>query len=342
MPTWPSPGDYGYTDVLVSSNVSTSGIFTNIRDFKIASGVTVTVTAYDGSALGGNGLAVNGTGLLQIQAAIIQIDGTINANDSGFEGGMGGSGGAGGAGHAGSNGNNGGGPFSGAGGTGGARNNHVGTVGGNGGYNVAGGNTDSDTDDSLKYGSGGGGAGGGGGGVAAPDGDDALGGYGGGGAGGGGAGYSGGGAVRLMAEKIILNGTIESNPTEAGMGSNAFHATAGAGGVWGTSTSNLGGSGAGPSAGGADGIFTSGAHGGNGGDASGGGVVLEFSVQKAGIVAGNRVQLGASSAVTNINNTLLAPIGGTVKIITPSQTLSGTISSGRTFQKATQFGVVIS
>ena len=240
MPTWPTPGDYGNTDV-VAANATVTGVFTGIRKFTVPAGVTLTVSPYDGST----------GGFVDIYAReiVVAAGSVINASGSGYGGGGGAGGGAYinypqssgyfGFGYGGgSNGVNGTGSFSpshpnvyaGAGGRGGGIYGGVGGAGSImqtnpsalytkayagaiGGYGSTGINGDSSTDVNVLMGSGGGGGGGG-----ASIGDDSD--FINGGPSGGGAGCCGGGIIRFFAAKITISGALLSQERTSGNGGN--------------------------------------------------------------------------------------------------------------------------
>ncbi len=224
-------------DVTISANENRAGLDHNVRIFKVNSGITVTVPT-----------EVNEK-FLAIDALEVEIAGTINGDYAGYTGGTGSTGGAGGsvtacshgdpsAGSASGNGNAGTGPAAGAGGStggtggtdpGGAGATQIsggdGVTGGNGadgGYDSAGANGDTSTDDHLRIGSSGGGGkgggGGGGGGTYQPmkDGSTTYYNLGGSGGGGGEGGGNGGGIVWIVATNLRLNGTIRTRSATGG------------------------------------------------------------------------------------------------------------------------------
>lgn len=232
--------DHNGADFIIPADAPLSGTHYNVGLFKVESGVTVSVSPYDGSS--------SETGMLTVYAESVEIAGVIDAEGAGYGGGGGGGGGAGGSFITGPNGNTGSGGgevqggasgangnyawgtnniHGGAGGDGGSGGGSGGGAGGTGGGAGTGGSaadngeiggTGAAGDDALYnnnlntpsgtvvMGSGGGGAGGGGGGgglnveVASC--------WGGGGAGGG-AGGSGGGAVVLYSfGSLSISGEI--------------------------------------------------------------------------------------------------------------------------------------
>jgi len=251
-----SGGDHSGKDWIIGEDVEVGGNHTNIDNFKINAGVTVTVKGYDGST----------HGTFEVHAADIDIEGTLTASEKGYGGG--GAGGAGGGGRyrygqhgdgggggdgiaGGGDGENGGpgrripdediGGDGGDGGVGGggtgagikgpngvgARGNvgvnHVpataGGAGGNGGYGtVPNDNNDVTVNESLLRGKGGGAGGGGGGGDAEIVYPAAASGAGG---GGGGAGGYGAGWIKLYATASIdIPGNLMAKGNSGGNGGN--------------------------------------------------------------------------------------------------------------------------
>lgn len=398
MPTFPTPGDYGYSDVTVAVSGSAGGIFTNIRNFIVNAGVTISVLPYDGSALTG-GLATNGSGSLQVQATDIHIIGTIDASSAGFGGGGGGGGGGGasdiqgpfpftqalhGGGGTGSrsapngadgmDGNDPGsnvwdGGSGGTGGTGGGLAGGPGSFGGagstnganqaarfavpakSGGYNALDGsnqgtNTDLTTDSSILMGSGGGGGGGNGG--SSPDSIVSPTTTGTGGSGGGQGGF-GGGAIKLTANRIRITGSLISagdlKGGDHGVGAVAFTAsTAGGGGGGGGATPGTGGDGYNGGASGGSGFAppgsSSGAGAGDGGIGAGGGVLLATTRKFIQFTSGPRVEV--TGTISSVGGSGLTYNGGSIKIIAPTYTVSGTIQAGRDYRVSRPEGFVFS
>ena len=208
------------------------GTHTGIRTFTINPGVTVYVSS----------VSSGGTGWVDITAQTILINGSLDGNHRGYEGGGGGGGGGGGrfctGGYggggpggpssggssggnpggnspvngqisaAGGHGGGGGGPAGGFAGGGAGLSGGPGNPGGHaghGGYAVQGGQGDTTTDTSIRLGSGGGGAGGGSGGACGNNCCQESGG----GGGGGGAGNPGGAAIGLQGTgSVIINGSV--------------------------------------------------------------------------------------------------------------------------------------
>ena len=273
LPAWAAytcldGGDHGGADWIPATDCvggEVAGIHTNIKDFSVLTGQTVTVKAYDGVSYGS----------FDVYARTVNVVGTITADGKGFLGGSAGSsgssgaggvptaacGGAGGAGTnggAGTDGGSGQGSFGGAsggagaagstGGTGGSAGTclivgggggvgggagGVGGNGGTGGYAASGTNGDASTDEAVNKGSGGGGGGGGGGGKGGGAGGAANSGGGAGGAGGTGAagttGGIGGGSIRLFATSTLaVSGTIRADGTVASSASSGGTGTTGA------------------------------------------------------------------------------------------------------------------
>ena len=218
-------GDHGGTDWIIDHNTEIAGNHHNIDLFKIASGVTVTVKAYDGTSYG----------WVEIHAKNVIIEGTISANGAGYTGGTGGAGNTdsckifwGNAGTDGAGSGNGkGGPVNssvyGEGGTGGGGSGY-GSSGGAGGFNGGAGGPSYDST-GVEMGSGGGG---GSSGSATYDGGYV--GY----AGSGGAGGRGGGRVVLVGENsVLITGLVSASGLSGGNGANAsgsYYAGGGGGG----------------------------------------------------------------------------------------------------------------
>ncbi len=72
--TYLDGGDHGGQDWIITSNTTIAGNHYNIRLFKIAAGVTVTVAAYDGTNYG----------WVEIHAENIVIEGTLSASGAGY------------------------------------------------------------------------------------------------------------------------------------------------------------------------------------------------------------------------------------------------------------------
>lgn len=89
--TWPTPGDYGFTDVVLNSGTfNVAGTYLNIRRFEIKSGVVINVKPWDGADVDNNNIPTSDTGHLSIFARDIVIRGTIDASGAGYGAGGGG------------------------------------------------------------------------------------------------------------------------------------------------------------------------------------------------------------------------------------------------------------
>jgi len=259
-------GDHGGEDWIIAFDTKIAGIHTNIRTFKVNTGIIVTVKAYDGSS----------HGTFEVHAVDVDVDGIIttkNSPGSGHGGGGGGgggggshymygqhgSGGNGGAGiagsedgknggsglherggHGGAGGNGGGGAgagIKGAGGTGAygdvETSTHVpataGGAGSNGGYGTTpNDNNDTSVDESLLRGKGGGGGGGGGAGDGEVRSDLGYATSSGAGGGAGGAGGRGSGWIKLYATTSIdISGSVAPKGNGGGNGGNGGNAQSG-------------------------------------------------------------------------------------------------------------------
>ena len=83
---WP-PTDHGGSDVVSADGDIIWGLHTGIGTFRITSGSALSVRPYDGQD--------NATGMLEVYAQRIEIDGVLDATGAGFTGGGGGGGGGG-------------------------------------------------------------------------------------------------------------------------------------------------------------------------------------------------------------------------------------------------------
>lgn len=340
------PQDHGGANLTLLNNDTIWGIHTNIGTFTVSSGAIVKISPY-------NGVSSTGTGIAEIHANSIIINGILDASGSGYTGGGGGGGGGGAffsnaaggapgladypgfsgysganagesAGGNGGNGSRGDGSFSGISGVGGGGGEidigedyfqypTSGTPGTIGGYAAPSTNGDISTDSTVYMGSGGGGAGGGGGCSVGPGG-----GYPGGGGGGGGR---GGGIIRLYPGSIFTmtsSGFIKANGVYGG---NAQPTASGGGGYGGSVSppqSGLEGSGNGY-----------GANGSNGGVGAGGGIFLNLiTVSQTSIQSGATIQsFGGDSSISN---------GGTVKVFyyidSTDPTTNIDITAGRVYK----------
>ena len=319
-------GDHNNQDWIPDGSSEIAGIHTNINNFKINPGVTVTVKIYDGTSYGS----------LEIRAQNIDVLGIIKSTGAGYTGG-GGGGGGGGAGQEGQSlgglggtgtkngqpgtgryrcsvggeggiGGTGGGTYPGSGGSKGTMtscdsNGINGGNGGNGGYRGAGVNgetTASLATENIYIGSAGGGGGGGSG--ASHDERDQGGA---GGAGGGASGGRGGGSIKLISSgKLTITGQLLTDGT---LGNNGFNGMDGYGA--GNEVGGTGGNGANEGIGSGNGGLGSSVsqgykagNGGNSGKGAGGGILLKSPLIT---ISGKIDARGGQSSVTN---------GGTVKI----------------------------
>lgn len=346
-------GDHGGADWIISSNTEVAGNHTNIGLFKVNSGITTTVKAYDGASYG----------TFEVHAKNVNVIGTITATGKGYGGGGGGGGGGGrqrwagaycdqGSGGAGTLGGSngspgtesargsyggtggaGGGTYGGIGGTAGSRGNYdvpvnggPGGAGGHGGYAVAGGQGDTSIDELLNLGGGGAGAGGGGGGDGGHSTHNASGG------GGGGAGNKGAGWIKLYAAIYLeISGNLYAKGLDnlTGNGGSAGTAsvpscTPGANG----GAASVGGGSNGGSGGGGVTTGNAGGAGEEGGYGAGGGILLWCNSKYGIVFSGTIDNRGGGNSTTN---------GGTIKILTlkgcqPSVT---GMSYGRLYQGET-------
>jgi len=203
-PDWDnlSGGDHGGEDWIITAadnNIEIADNHYNIGLFKIESGVTVTIKAYDGSSYG----------WVEIHADNIVIAGTLSADGKGYPGGVGAysnyASGAGGAGPGGGGGGGGWASYGGGGGGGG-----YGGSGGKGSTGSGGGGSGGSVYTGICMGSGGGGGGG--------TGSQA------------GNGGRGGGKILLYGNNIVVYGNISANGGNGGVGSGTDHPGGGGGG----------------------------------------------------------------------------------------------------------------
>jgi hypothetical protein len=293
------------------------------------------------------------TGMVEIHADVISIDGTLNASGAGFTGGGGGGGsllygatlgsgglgaypdfdgadgvrgagadlGHGGDGHAGD------GFAAGATGIGGSNETTSGGLpgsnGGDGGYAAPGINGDLSIDTLTRMGSGGAGGGGGGGRSSSWPG------------GGGGAGGSGGGAIRLMPESqfhLGAAGRILADGVLGGDGETVLYSSQPGDGGWVIGQqSGLGGAGYGSDPNG-------GGDGGDGGAGAGGGVLLDLT-------AAPTLDIAPGALVESLGGHGVATNGGTVKIsyhMTAPDLTNLTIQAGRVWSASVaSHGIVL-
>lgn len=297
-------------DWVISTNQTLSGTYYNVGTFRVDAGVTLSLTAFNGSN--------DETGNLTVYAENIEILGTINGNGTGYPGGSGGaagqrggnnsqpptSGGTGGTGGAGLGSGGGSGGSGGGGGNAGqswdggytpAIEGSPGSSGNSGSYSVAGNAADNEL---VGMGSGGGGSGGGGGGGGLAVNAAVFGGSG----GTGGSGGKGGGVIRLYSfGTLTASGSLTVSGTSGSSG--------GAGTSWsGTDYYNHHGA-------------NGGAAGSIGGSGSGGGI----------LVHGVSVDLAGGSLTSDGGN------DGEIKLFYEVDYNDGTYSSGTTVYH-NQFG----